>query len=156
MVWNGNACAIATDCRISQANPSSDTCSLAASHDMTQKASHLKGVCSYGGFSCIPLGKLASSAFFSSMKGLYTNACRMGNKQKVLEIFVHSQGHDLYLVLETWWGSSYDWNGVMDGYVLFKKGRAAKRGGRVCLCVGQQLKCFKLCLGMSDENLESL
>jgi len=66
--------------KISLANQKGDNCSLAASHDMKQKGSHLKDVYSYAGSSCIPPGKPASSAPFSSMNYLYTDAHRQGNK----------------------------------------------------------------------------
>jgi len=56
-VQNGNARIIATDMGISQVNQNDDKCSLAASHDTNQKATHLKGVYSYEGSSCIPLEK---------------------------------------------------------------------------------------------------
>ena len=57
----------------------------------------------------------------------------MGNKQEELEVSVRSQGHDLIASTETWWGSSHDWNVVMDGYRLFRKDRPARRGGGVAL-----------------------
>lgn len=37
----------------------------------------------------------------------------------------------LIAVMETWWDSSHDWNAVMDGYVLFRKDRPARRVGGV-------------------------
>lgn len=56
-VQNGIAYIIATDRGISQVNQSNDNCSLAASHDTSQKATHPKGVYSYEGSPCIPLEK---------------------------------------------------------------------------------------------------
>jgi len=58
----------------------------------------------------------------------------MGNKQEELEICVHSQGHDLIAITETWWDSSHDWNAVIDGYTLFRKHRPTRRGGGVGIC----------------------
>lgn len=84
-VQNGNARIIATDMGISQVNQNDDKCSLAASHDTNQKATHLKGVYSYEGSSCIPPGKPASS----SPKCL-NQCCVPGNKDEDLEICVWS------------------------------------------------------------------
>uniref|UniRef100_A0A803XQR1 unspecific monooxygenase n=1 Tax=Meleagris gallopavo TaxID=9103 RepID=A0A803XQR1_MELGA len=69
----------------------------------------------------------------ASLKCLYTNARSMGNKQEELEFCVRSQGHDLIAITETWWDSLHDWNVVMEGYVLFRKDRLARRGGGVAL-----------------------
>ncbi|GAB0206526.1 hypothetical protein GRJ2_003118200 [Grus japonensis] len=80
----------------------------------------------------------------------------MGNKQEELEASVQSQGQDLIAIAETWWDSSHDWNAVMDGYVLFRKDRPARRGGGVALYVREQLECIELCLGMDEERVESL
>lgn len=66
-VQNGNAHTIATNCGISQANQNSDKSSLTASHTMSQKGRHFKGVYDCGDFSCIPLETTASSASFSSL-----------------------------------------------------------------------------------------
>ncbi|GAB0205340.1 hypothetical protein GRJ2_002999600 [Grus japonensis] len=123
-VQSGNAHAIASNWGISQANQSSNKCSLAASQDENQKASHHTGVYGYGGSSCTPPGKPPCS--MTSLKCVYTNACSMGNKQEELEVCVQSQGHDLIAVTETWWDSSHDWNAVMDGYVLFRRDRLAR------------------------------
>jgi len=112
---------IASNCGISEASQSSDKCSLAAPQTKKQKATHLKGVCGYGGSSCSPPGKSANSV--TSLKCLYTNTHSMGDKQEVLEICMQSQGHDLIAVTETWWDSSQDWNAVIDGYTLVRKGR---------------------------------
>ena len=92
----------------------------------------------------------------ASLKCLYTNARSMGNKQEELEICVRSQGHDLIAITETWWDSSHDWNVVMEGYVLFRKDRLARRGGGVALYVREQLECIELHLGEGDVAVESL
>jgi len=76
----------------------------------------------------------------------------MGNKQEELEI-VWSQGHDFTTITETWWDSSHDWNAAIDGYVLFRKDRPAKRGGGVVLYVREQLECIELCLGVHEERV---
>ncbi|XP_068531176.1 uncharacterized protein [Anas acuta] len=103
--------------------------------------------------SCIPPGVTAPAA---SLKCLYTNARSMGNKQDELEICVRSRGHDLGTITETWWDSSHDWNAVMEGYVLFRKGRLGKRGGWAALYVREQLECTQLQLGESEGQVESL
>ncbi|GAB0209089.1 hypothetical protein GRJ2_003374600 [Grus japonensis] len=153
-VQSGNAHAIASNWRISQANQSSDKCPLAASQDENQKANHLKGVCGYGGPSCTPPGKPASSN--TPLKCQYTNARSRGNKQEELEVCVRSQGQDLIAITEAWWDSSQDWNAVMDGYVLFRKDRPARRGGGVALYVREQLECIELRVGVDEERVESL
>lgn len=71
-VQNGNAHTIATDWGIRQANQNSDKCSLAASHDMSQKASHLNDICSYGESSCIlPRENCILCSFFFSEVPVY-------------------------------------------------------------------------------------
>ncbi|KAK4821749.1 hypothetical protein QYF61_000810 [Mycteria americana] len=65
-VQSGNAYAIATNWGESQANQSSDKCSLSASQDENQKTNHLK---------C-----------------MYTNTCSLGNKQEELELHAHTVG----------------------------------------------------------------
>jgi len=80
----------------------------------------------------------------------------MGNKQEELEICVWSQGHDLIAATETWWDTSHDRNDVIDVYILFRKDRLARQGGRVALYVREQLECTKLCLGVDEEQGKSL
>jgi len=75
----------------------------------------------------------------------------MGNKQEELEIRVWLQGHVLIADTETWWDSLHDWNAVMDGYRLFRKGRSTSQGGGVALYVREQLECIELCLGVHEE-----
>lgn len=79
---------------------------------MSLKASHFKGVYTYGGLFYIPLGKPVSSAQFSSLKCLYINAHSMGSKHEELVVCVQLQGHGFIAVMETWWDSS---NAVVDG-----------------------------------------
>ncbi|GAB0207210.1 hypothetical protein GRJ2_003186600 [Grus japonensis] len=153
-VQNGKAHAIASNWGISQAHQSSHKCPVTASQGKNQKANRLDGVCGYGGPSCSPPGKRPHS--ITSLKCLYTNTCSMGNKQEELEVCVQLQGHDLIAITETWWDSSHDWNAVMDGYILFRKDRPARRGGGVALYVREQLKCIKFCLGVDEERVESL
>ena len=71
-----------------------------------------------------PRVKSAYSA--PSLKGLYTNAHSMGNKEEELQIHVRSGDYDLVAITEMWWDSSRDWNVVMDGYVLLRKDRPAR------------------------------
>lgn len=54
------------------------------------------------------------------------------------------------------WDNLQDWNAVTDGYVLFWKDRSASRGSEVALYVREQLQCISPCLGMNDEQVESL
>lgn len=75
----------------------------------------------------------------------------MGKRQEELEVCVQSQGFDLTAVTETWWDSSHDWNAVMKGYMMFRRERAGRHGGRVTLCVIQHLKIIELCPGVNDE-----
>jgi len=149
-----NAPAIPSGWGISVANQSSDKCSLAASQAEKQKSNKLKGGHGHGRSSCTPLGKPACSS--SSLKCLCTNTRSMGNKQEELGICVQSQGHDLIAYTETWWDSSHDWNAVIDGYTLFRKDRPTRRGGGVALYVREQLECIQLCLGVDEEQVESL
>ncbi|GAB0209016.1 hypothetical protein GRJ2_003367300 [Grus japonensis] len=153
-VQSGNAHAIASNWGISSANQSSDKCPVAASQDENQKANHLKGMCDYGGPSCTPPGKPPCS--ITPLKCLYTNARSRGNKQEELEVCVRLQGQDLIAITETWWDSSQDWNAVMDGYVLFRKDRPARRGGGVALYVREQLECIEIHIGVDEEQVESL
>lgn len=39
---------------------------------------------------------------------------------------VQSKGHDLTAIMEMWWDSSLERNAVVEGCVLFKKGRLGK------------------------------
>ena len=81
----------------------------------------------------------------------------MGNKQEELEICMWSKGHDLTVIIDTWWGSSCDWNSVMNVCVLFRKDRLVRRGGGVALYAGEQLACIiELNLRGNDEQVESL
>ena len=68
---------------------------------------------------------------------------------------MQSQGHDL-IAITMWWDSSQDWSAVIDGYILCRKDRPARRGGEVALYVREQLECVKLCLGVDEEGVESL
>lgn len=71
----------------------------------------------------------------TSVKCLYTNAHRMGNKQEKLEICVQSWGFNLTEITETWWDSSQDWDVVMESYILFRRDRPGRSGGGVALYV---------------------
>lgn len=50
----------------------------------------------------------------------------------------------------------HDWNSVMDGYLFFRKDRSARQGSGVALYLREQLECIEFCLGMNDEQMESL
>ncbi|GAB0202653.1 hypothetical protein GRJ2_002730900 [Grus japonensis] len=60
------------------------------------------------------------------------------------------------LQLQRHGGIDHDWNAVMEGYVLFRKDRPARRGGGVALYVREQLECIELCLGVDEERVKSL
>lgn len=77
----------------------------------------------------------------------------MGNKQGELELCMQLQSYDLMAITETWWDNSHDWNGVMDGFELFKKNRSEGWGGRVTLYMSEQLECMELCLGKDEGQL---
>jgi len=62
----------------------------------------------------------------AQLKCIYTNARSMGDKQEELEAIVQPDGYDLIAITETWWGSSYDWRAVVDGYRLFRKDRPTR------------------------------
>lgn len=84
---------------------------------------------------------------------LYVNTSNMGNKQGELELCMQLQSYDLMAITETWWDNSHDWNGVMDGFELFKKNRSEGWGGRVTLYMSEQLECMELCLGKDEGQL---
>lgn len=87
---------------------------------------------------------------------MYTNADSMGNKQEELEICVQLQGHNLTVTAKTWWDRSHGWNAVMDGYVLLRKDRLVRWGGKAAFYVREQLECIMLYLGMNNEQVENL
>lgn len=60
-------------------------------------------------------------------------------------------GHNLIAIAETWWDSWHDWSAAMEGYVLFRKDRPARRGGGVALDIVEQLECIELCLRVDEE-----
>ena len=97
---------------------------VVASCDGNQETNHLKGLHGCSGSSYTPPGKPVCSV--TSLKCLYTNTRSMGNKQEEPETCVWSQGHDVIVIIDTWWDSSHDWNAVMDGYILFRKDRPAR------------------------------
>jgi len=104
--YNNEEDAIAFNWGVSEANQSSDKCSLAASQTENQKANHLKGGYGYGGSSCTSTGKPV--CLITSLKCIYTNACSVGNKQEETEICVWSQGHDLIAITGTGWDSLHN------------------------------------------------
>lgn len=122
----------------SQANQSSDQCSLAATQDDNRKANHLKVVYYYGGSSSTPPAKAACSITF--LKCRYTNTVSMGNKQDKLEIRVKSQGHDA-LQLQRHGGIACTTGMLarMSTYFLEKTG----------------LECIELYTGVDEEQANS-
>ncbi|KAM6103455.1 uncharacterized protein LJ206_014212 [Theristicus caerulescens] len=117
-VQSGNTHTIATNWGISQANQSSNKCSLAASQDENQKTSHLK--CTY------------------------TNARSLGKKQEEMELHAQSESCDIIGITKTWWDNSHDWRIAMDGYRLFCKDRQGRKGGGVMLYVKENLECIEV------------
>lgn len=57
--------------------------------------------------------------------------------------------------MEMWWDSSHNWNVEMKGYTVFRRDRPGRKSGEIARNV-QHLHCFKLCLGVDDEQVESL
>ena len=96
-----------------------------------------------------PRVKSACSA--CSLKCLYTSARSVGSKQEELEIRVQAGGKDLGAITETWWDRSHDRDVDVDGYVLLRKDRPARRGGEVALYVGERLECVEYCPGADEE-----
>ncbi|GAB0188677.1 hypothetical protein GRJ2_001333000 [Grus japonensis] len=127
---NSYALATATSCGISQANQSSDKCSLAASQDVNQKTNHLK---------C-----------------MYTNAHSLGNKQEELELHTQSESYDIIGITETWWDNLLDWRIMMDGYRLFHKDRQGRRGGVATLYVKENLECIEVNYGNCGSPIKCL
>lgn len=62
---------------------------------------------------------------------------------------MQSQGFDLIVVTETWWGSSCDWNVGKGLHPVQERGQ----GGGIVLCVRQHLERIELCLGVDDEPM---
>lgn len=44
----------------------------------------------------------------------------------------------------------------MKGYTLFRRNRPGRHSGGIALLVQQHLKCIEICLGVDDEQAESL
>ena len=80
----------------------------------------------------------------------------MGSKQEELEIRVQAGGKDLGAITETWWDRSHDRDVDVDGYVLLRKDRPARRGGGVALYVRERLERAEYCPGVEEERVESL
>ena len=89
-------------------------------------------------------------------KGLYTNACSIGNKQEKLEAPVLLESYDLIALTETWWDESHGWSVAIDGYRLFRRGTWGKRGGGIALYIKKSIQCEELSLKNSHEQVESL
>mgnify|MGYP001857034795 CR=1 FL=1 len=62
----------------------------------------------------------------SQLKCLYTNACSMGNKQK-LDTMMHLENYDLVAITETWWDDSHNWDATIEGYWLFRRYRKGRK-----------------------------
>ncbi|KAK4812899.1 hypothetical protein QYF61_027293 [Mycteria americana] len=114
---------------ISQANQSSNKCSLAASQDENQKTNHLKY--------------------------MHTNARSLGNKQKELELHAQSESYDIIGITETWWDDPHDWRITMDGYRLLWKDRQGRRGG-IVLYVKENLECIEVNCGDCGSPIKCL
>ncbi|KAK4811538.1 hypothetical protein QYF61_011687 [Mycteria americana] len=90
----------------------------------------------------------------AQLKGLYTNARSMGNKQEELEAIVHQENYDMVAITETWWDDSHNWSAATDGYKLFRRDRRGRRGGGVALYVRECLDSLELDDG--DDRVECL
>lgn len=54
------------------------------------------------------------------------------------------------------WDSLHNCSAAVGGYQFFRRDRPRRQGGAVSLHARAQQGCMELCLGMSDEPLESL
>ena len=94
--------------------------------------------------------------FRSQLKCLYTNASSVGNKREELETVVHLENLDLIAITEIQWDDLHNWNTMMKGYELFRRGRQGRRGGGVALYVKEWIDCEELPLRNSQEQVENL
>ncbi|GAB0178246.1 maestro heat-like repeat-containing protein family member 7 [Grus japonensis] len=88
------------------------------------------------------------------LKGIYTTACSMSNKQEDLEATVQQDSYDLVTITETWWDDCHDWSAAVDGYKLFRRDRQGRRGGGVALYVRECFDCIELNDG--DDKVKCL
>ena len=88
----------------------------------------------------------------AQLKCIYSNAHRMGNRQRELEAIVWQANCDLVAITETWWDCSHDWSTAMDGYKLFRRDRKGRRGSGVSLCVRDW---FDVELRSENDKVES-
>ena len=84
----------------------------------------------------------------AQLKGIYTQACNRGNKQKELEAIVQLENYDIDAITETWWDDSRKWRAATDSYRLFRRDMQGRKGDGVALYVRE---CFD-CLELDDGN----
>jgi len=70
--------------------------------------------------SCRCLSKKATWST-TQLKFLYTNACKMGNKQEELEAITLLRSYNLVAITETGWDESHGRSVAIDGYRLFRR-----------------------------------
>lgn len=90
----------------------------------------------------------------AQLKCLYTNASSVGNKREELETVVHLENLDLIAITEIQWDDLHNWNTMMKGYELFRRGRQGRRGGGDGLCVKKWMDCEELPLRNIQEQEE--
>lgn len=81
----------------------------------------------------------------SHLKCIYTNVCKMDNKQEELEPCAQCEGcqRDARGMPETSWENSLDEATTMDGYKYFQKDKKGRRGGGVALYVTDIFACIE-------------
>lgn len=63
------------------------------------------------------------------LRGIYSKAYSMGNKEEEFEDCVQLQGYNLIGIMQKWRDSSRKWSAAMEEYRLFRKeSRKARRG----------------------------
>ncbi|PKU36680.1 adaptin ear-binding coat-associated protein 1 [Limosa lapponica baueri] len=90
----------------------------------------------------------------AQLKGIYTNAHSMGNKQEELEAIVQQENYDIVAITETWWDDLHNWSTAINGYQLFRRDRQGRRGGGVALYVRDRFECLEVNNG--NDSVECL
>ena len=71
---------------------------------------------------------------------LFANARSLHSKMGEVEALVNEENYDIIGIAETWLCSSHDWAVNIPGYALFRRDRAQRKGGGVCLYVRSDIK----------------
>lgn len=75
-----------------------------------------------------------------NLKCMFTNARSLASKMGELEALVLEEQIEVVGVAETWLDSSHDWAVNIQGFTLFRRDRANRKGGGVCLYVRSDMK----------------